>query len=322
MNPSRIAVVAAVIAASTLSAAAQPSYPDRAIRLLYGFPAGNDIVTRIYADKLAEALGKPVVVENVTGAAGNIAADRTAKAVPDGHTIGVLTGANITINVTLYRKLPYDPSKDLLPVSLIFGYPNVLLVNNDIPAKNVEELVALARAQPGKLTFGHSGIGTTTHLSGEILKSMARIDIQDVPYRGPSAVLSDLVSSRIAMTFSTPTVSLPLAREGKIRALAVTSEARAPFAPELPTMDESGFPGFETTVWFGLFVPAGTAAPIVERLNRETAAIMALPDVRKRLLEIGIVPLVSTPAEFVAMIAAETPYWARVIKDAGIKPME
>ena len=322
MNSIRVAMLAASIAASTLSAAAQPNYPDRTIRLLYGFPAGNDTVARIYADKLAEALGKPVIVENVTGAAGNIAADRTAKAAPDGYTLGLLTGANITINVTLYRKLPYDPVKDLVPVSLIFGYPNVLLVANDLPAASVQELVTAARAQPGRLTFGHNGVGTTTHLAGEILKSMAHIEIQDVPYRGPSAVLADLVSGRIAMTFNTPSVTLPLAREGKIRALAVTSRARAPFAPDLPTMAESGFPGFEMTVWFGLLVPAGTPGPIVERLHRESAAIMALPDVRKKLLDIGIVPLTSTPAEFAAMIRAETRYWARVIKDAAIKPMD
>jgi tripartite-type tricarboxylate transporter receptor subunit TctC len=322
MSPVRIAVASAMLAASTLAVAAQMNYPDKNIRLLYGFPPGNDIVTRIYADKLAEALGKPVIVENVTGAAGNIAADRTAKAAPDGYTIGVLTGANITINVTLYRKLPYDPVRDLIPVSLIFGYPNILLITNDVPAKSVEELVAVARAQPGKLTFGHNGAGTTTHLSGEIFKSMARIEIQDVPYRGPSAALSDLISGRIAMTFNTPTVTLPLAREGKARALAVTSRSRAPFAPDLPTMDESGFPGFETTVWFGLFAPAGTPAPIIDKLNRETAAVMALPDVRKKLLDIGIVPRTSTSAELAAMIATETPYWSRVLKDAGIKPIE
>ena len=322
MRSMRFGSIACVLLAGIISASAQTNYPEKSIRLLYGFPAGNDIVTRIFADKLAEALGKPVIVDNVTGAAGNIAADRTAKAPPDGYTIGVLTGANITINATLYKKLPYDPVKDLIPVSLIFGYPNILLINNEIPAKNVKELVALARARPGQLTFGHSGAGTTSHLSAEILKSMAGIDIQDVPYRGPSPVLTDLISERIAVSFNTPSVTLPLVREGKVRALAVTSRTRAPFAPELPSMEESGFPGYDVTVWFGLFVPAGTAAPIVGKLNQETVKIVSSQEVQKRILDLGQVPRSNTPNEFVELIRVETPYWASVIKKAGIKQIE
>jgi tripartite-type tricarboxylate transporter receptor subunit TctC len=322
VGPMRITFIVGFLVAGIVSASAQTSYPEKSIRLLYGFPPGNDLVTRIFADKLAEALGKPVVVDNVTGAAGNIAADRTAKAAPDGYTIGVLTGANITINPTLYKKLPYDRAKDLIPVSLIFGYPNILLINNDVPARDVKELVALARAQPGRLTFGHSGAGTTSHLAAAIFSSMAHIDIQDVPYRGPSPVLTDLVSARITMSFNTPSVTLPLVREGKLRALAVTSRTRAPFAPELPSMDESGFPGFDVTVWFGLFLPAGTPAPIIERLNRETVKIISLPEVQKRILDLGQVPRSSSAKEFIELIKAETPYWASVIKQAGIKQIE
>src|SRR5262245_61667154 len=210
MGSIRFGSIAGFLVAGIVSAGAQTNYPEKSIRLLYGFPAGNDVVARIFADKLAEALSKPVIVENITGADGNIAADRTAKAAPDGYTVGVLTGANITINATLHKKLPYDPVKDLIPVSLIFGYPNVLLINNEVPAKTVKELVALARAQPGQLTFGHNGAGTTSHLSAEIFKSMAAIDIQDVPYRGPSPVLTDLVSARITMTFNAPGPTMPL----------------------------------------------------------------------------------------------------------------
>jgi tripartite-type tricarboxylate transporter receptor subunit TctC len=318
----RLAVIAGLVVGATASVAAQSTYPEGTIRLLFGFPAGNDIIARIYADKLADVFGHSVLVDNITGAAGNIAADRTAKAIPDGYTIGMLASANIVINLTLYKRLPYDPVKDLIPIAQVYKYPNVLLVNNDVPAKSVAELIALARARPGKLTYGHSGAGTTTHLSAELLKSMGHIDIQDVPYRGPSAVLTDLMSGRITMAFNTPSVSLPLIRENKVRALAVTSRTRAPFAPNLVTMEESGFPEFETIVWFGLFAPAGTPAFIIDRLNRETAIIMSSLEVQRKVLDLGQVPIGNTQAEFAAIIKAEIPYWARLITAAGIKQVE
>ena len=315
-------LVAVFVTTGPFSGFAQSTYPDRPIHLIYGFPAGNDIVPRIFAGKLAEVLRQPVIFDNVTGAAGNIAADHIAKAPPDGYTIGILTGANITINPTLYKKLPYDPARDLKPVTLIFGYPNLLVVHNDVPARSVGELVDLARRQPNILTYGHQGPGTTVHLSAEILKSMAHIDVQGVPYRGPSAVLTDLMSERITMAFVSPAPTIPLIQEGKLRALAVTSRSRASFAPDIPTMEEAGFPGFEVTVWFGLFVPAGTPAVIVERLNQEAVKIMTSPDVQKKAMDIGQVALSDTSAEFAELIKNETLYWARVIKNAGIEQIE
>jgi tripartite-type tricarboxylate transporter receptor subunit TctC len=318
----RLPFVVLLLAAGIAPVSAQSSYPEKSIRMIYGFPPGNDVAVRILSDKLADVLGKPVIVDNVTGAGGNIAADRTAKAAPDGYTVGALANANITIGATLYKKLPYDPVRELTPVTQFVGYANLLLVNNDVPVKSVAELAAMARAQPGKLTFGHNGVGTTSHLSGELFKSMARIDIQDVPYRGPAPLLNDLMTGRISMTFNSPGATLPLISEGKLRALAVTSRSHVPFAPDLPTMEETGYEGFETTVWFGLFVPAGTPGPIVDRLNRETMKIMALPDVRRKFNDIGVVPLSSTPAEFAQIIRTETPYWARTISDAGIKAIE
>ncbi len=290
--------------------------------MLFGFAPGVDTVARLLADKLGDALGKPVIVENVMGASGNIAADRVAKAAPDGYTVGMLPAANIVVNGSLYKKLPYDPAKDLAPVTQVYGYPNVLVVNNDLPVRSVQELVALARASPGKLTFGHAGLGTSLHLAGEIFKSMARIDIQDVPYRGSSLIATDLMGGRITMSFIPPTATLSLIREGRIRALAVTSLQRAAFVADVPTMDESGFRGFDVTAWFGLFVPAGTPAAIIEKLHRETVKIMALPDVHDKLHAIGILPLGNTPTEFADVIKTETPYWAHVIKDAGIRPIE
>ena len=314
--------VAALFPLLAVPAAAQSNYPEQTVRLLYGFPPGADVTARLLAEKLAEAWGKPVIVENLTGAAGNIAADRTAKAAPDGYTIGLLSSSAIVINVSLYDKLTYNPIKDLSPVTQVFAYPNVLAVNNEVPVKSAAELVALARIQPGKLTFGHSGIGTSQHLAGELLKTMARIDLQHVPYRGPTAVMPDLLSGRISMCFCNTNAVLPLLRDGKVRALAVTSRTRSRFAPELPTMIELGYPDFDVVAWFGLFVPTGTPAHIIGKLHSETVRILSLQDVRTKLDNITVERVTNTPAEFAALIKTETPYWAKVIKASGVRLTE
>jgi tripartite-type tricarboxylate transporter receptor subunit TctC len=322
MRSIRLAAAATILLLATFPAGAQTNYPERNIRLLFGFAPGVDTVARLLADRLGDALGKPVIVENVTGAGGNIAADRVAKAAPDGYTIGVLPGANIVVNGSLYKKLPYDPLRDLAPVTQVYAYPNVLVVNNDVPAKSVAELVALARASPGRLTFGHAGVGTSLHLAGELFAFMAHIDVQQVPFRGSSLVVTDLMGGRITMSFIPPTATLPLMNEGKIRPLAVTSAERAPFLRDVPTMAESGYPGYEVPGWFGMIAPAKTPAAVIDRLNRETVKIMASPDVREKVHAIGIVPLTNTPAEFDALIKKEAAYWAKVIKDTGIRPIE
>jgi tripartite-type tricarboxylate transporter receptor subunit TctC len=317
MRSIRLVVIAALLAGGTVPARAQSNYPDRNIRLLFGFAPGVDTVARLLADRLGMALGKAVIVENVTGASGHIAVDHVAKAAPDGYTIGVMSAGSIVVDGTLYKKLPYDPLKDLLPVTQVYGYTDVLVVNNDVPAKNVAELVALARAKPGRLTYGHSGIGTSLHLAGELFNAMAHVDV-----RGSTLVVTDVIGGRITMSFIPPTGTLSIIREGKVRALAVTSPQRAPFLPDIPTMEESGFPGFDVTTWWGMFVPVGTSATVIERLNRETVKIMALPDMHDKLHALGIVPLGNTPAQFADVIRAEAPYWARLIKDAGIKQIE
>jgi len=322
MHSACVAFLTALLSVATVSVRAENNYPERAIRLLYGFPPGADIVARLLADKLAESFGKPVVVENVTGAAGNIAAERTAKAAPDGYSIGLLTGANIVINVSLYNKLPFNPIADLAPITQVYGYPNILVVQPELPATNVTELVALARAQPGKLSFGHSGLGTTQHLAGELFKARARVEIQDVPYRGPPQIVTDLISGRIAISFLPPGANLALMKEGKIRPLALTSAKRAPFFPELPTLTEEGFPDFDITVWFGLFAPAGTPPVAIERLYRETTRIMGREEVRKRLYDLGLIPLGNSPMEFAELIKAETPFWASLIRNLGIKRID
>jgi tripartite-type tricarboxylate transporter receptor subunit TctC len=322
MRSTRLVIVAAIFASMTVPALAQSSYPDRNIRLLFGFAPGVDTAARLLADKLATALGKAVIVENVTGASGHIAADRVAKATPDGYTIGLMPAANIVVDGALYKRLPYDPRKDLVPVTQVYGYTDVLVANNDVPAKNVAELAALARAKPGRLTYGHSGIGTSLHLAGELFNAMAHVDVQQVPFRGSSLVITDVIGGRITMSFIPPIGTLSIILEGKVRALAVTSLKRVPFLPDVPTMDESGFTGFDVTTWWGMFVPAGTPATVVEKLNRETVRIMALPDMHDKLRALGIEPLGNTPAQFADVIRAEAPYWARLIKDAGIKQIE
>jgi tripartite-type tricarboxylate transporter receptor subunit TctC len=306
---------------SAASAYAQTDYPTRNIRLLFGFSAGNDVGTRIVAEKLAESLGMPVTVENATGAAGNIAADKTAYSDPDGYTIGMLTGANIVLRPLLYSSIPYDPLKKLTPVSLAYRLPNILVVNKSLAAATLGELVERARADPGALTFGHLGNGSVTHLSGELLKIKANIDIRGVPYRGAPALLTDILGGRVDMAFLPPSAALPLARGGDIRALASTSRTREAFAPDLPTVAEAGYPDLETTVWFGLFVPAETPHPIIGRLSKEVETAMALPEVQKRFTEIGLAPIGSTPSEFDEVIQREKIFWSKLIEEVGLKPI-
>jgi tripartite-type tricarboxylate transporter receptor subunit TctC len=316
----------AALAALSISGAAlaQTGYPDKPIRILVGFTPGvaPDITGRLLADKFSEAWGKPVVVENVTGAGGNIATDRVAKAAPDGYTLLMGGNSSLVINPSLYEKLPFDPIKDFAPIAQIFVAANILVVHPEFPAKSLPELIALARAQPGKLTYAHAGVGTSQHLAGELFKSMAKIDVQPVAYRGSTAVMPDMLAGRLSLFFGNVVNVLPLVREGKLKAFAVTSLKRSAVAPELPTMAESGFPGFEAVPWFGLMAPAGTPPAIIDKLHRETVRVLALPDVRRRLEELGLDVIGSSPAELAAVIKSETPHWAKVIREAGIKLSE
>ncbi len=225
----------------------------------------------------------------------------------------------LVINPSLYDTLPYDPVKDFAPISQIFIAANVLALPPDVPVKSVADVVALAKAQPGKLTYAHAGVGTSQHLAAELFKYMAHVDILPVAYRGTTALLPDLLAGRITMSFANIVNVLPLAREGKLRALAITSSKRSALAPDLPTMAEVGFPGFEAVPWFGLLAPAGTPKDVIDKIYNETAKALATPEVRKRFDELGLEPVGNTPAEFAAVIKKETPEWAKVIKDAGIK---
>jgi tripartite-type tricarboxylate transporter receptor subunit TctC len=301
------------------SPAAQTTYPEKPIRIVVGFPPGSqtDTVARLLGQKFAEAWGKPVVIDNVTGASGNIGVDRVAKAAPDGYTLG-LVGQPIVINPSLY-KLAYDPVKDFAPVSQVTVSPIMLVVHNAVPAKSVKELVALAKAQPGGLTFASGGSGSGPHMAAELFKSMAGLNIRHTPYKGLTAAIPDLIGGRVTMMFSSIAIVLPVVREGKLRALAVTTLRRSSAAPELPTIAESGFPGFEYTSWSGLLAPARTPARIVRKLHLETVKALALPDLRAKLIDLGMEGIGNSPDEFAAIIKSGIVKWAKVIKESGIK---
>ena len=322
------AALFSVLAGSTLAgltvlhtASAQTTYPNRPVKILVGFTPGTapDLAARILADRFAEVWGSPFVVENVPGAGSNIATGQVAKATADGYTLLMGGNSSLVINPSLYQTLPFDPLKDFAPISQVFIAANVLAVPTDVPVNSVADLAALAKANPGKLSYGHAGVGTSQHLAGELFKHMAHLDIASVPYRGTTALMPDLLAGRITMSFANIVNVVPLARQGKLRALAITSTKRSALAPDLPTMAESGYPTFEAVPWFGLVAPAGTPQNIIDRLHAETVKTLALPQVRKKFDELGIEPVGNTPAEFAAIIQKEIPEWAKVIRDAGIK---
>ena len=297
------------------------NYPNRPVKILVGFTPGTapDLAARILADRFTEVWGSPFVVENVPGAGSNIATERVAKSAADGYMLLMGGNSALVINPSLFEQLPFDPVKDFAPISQVFIAANVLAVPVEVPVKSVAELVALAKAQPGKLSYGHAGVGTSQHLGAELFKYMAKVDIASVPYRGTTALMPDLLAARLTMSFANVVNVLPLAREGKLRALAITSIKRSALAPDLATMAESGFPGFEAVPWFGLMAPSGTPKDVLDKLHAETVKTLAMPEVRKKFDELGLEPVGNTPAEFAAVIKKEMPEWAKVIKDAGIK---
>ena len=318
------AVLASMLALSAGTASAETNYPDRAVKIEVGYAAGGplDVVARLIGDKLAQIWGKTVVVENVSGASGNIAADRVAKAVPDGYTLLLASNVNIAVNPKLYKNMPFDPVKDLAPITQVAYSPNILVVPNDLPVKSVQELVTYAKANPGKVSFASAGVGTTQHLAGELFKTIAKVDIQHVPYRGATPAITDLLGGRVSMFFGPPSSLLGLVKEGKVRALAVTSAQRFPAAPDLPTMIEAGYPGFVAVLSVGWMAPAGTPKDVIDSIYKDTAKALAAPDVRERLQKIGTEPMGTSPAEFAADIQREVPQWAEVIKAAGLTGTE
>jgi tripartite-type tricarboxylate transporter receptor subunit TctC len=302
---------------SSTSASAQ-AYPNRPIRLVVTFPTGGapDILARLFSEKAQ--LGQPVVIDNKPGAGGNIGSDIVAKSPNDGYTIVMGTVGTHSINGSLYEKMPYDMVKNFSPISLIASAPNLLVVNNDLPVKNVNELIAYMKANPNKLSFGSPGIGTSVHMSGELFKSMTGTSMTHVPYKGRQFFLPDLLGGSIQLVFDNMPSALPMAKEGKIRALAQTTAKRSPAAPDVPTVAES-LPGFEATTWFAMFAPANTPKPIIDKLNAEVVRIFKLPDVAERLKTLGLDPVLSSAEDLGKYQASEIVKWTKVVKESGAK---
>jgi tripartite-type tricarboxylate transporter receptor subunit TctC len=295
------------------------TFPSKPIRMVVTYPTGGapDILARIFSEKAS--LGQPVVVDNKPGAGGNIGAEIVAKAPNDGYTLVMGTANTHSINGALYAKMPYDMVKDFTPVSLIASTPNLLVVNPSLPVKNVQEFIAYARANPDKLSFGSPGIGSSIHISGELMKTMAGIKMTHVPYKGRQFAIPDLLGGQIQLMFDNMPSSLPLAREGKLRALGQTGAKRSPAAPDVPTIAEQGLPGFDVTAWFAIFAPAGTPKEIVVRLNAEALRLYKLPDIQEKLKTLGLDPVLSTPDELGRVQESEVVKWARVVKESGAK---
>jgi tripartite-type tricarboxylate transporter receptor subunit TctC len=305
-----------------LSAAAlADTYPSRPVKIVVPFPAGgsNDIVARALAQKLSERTGQSFYVENRGGAGGNIGAEAVASADPDGYTLLLTAPPPLTINAALYKELRYDPANAFAPVALIASVPIVLAVNPSVEAKNVNELVALAKAKPGSLSFGSSGNGSTNHLAGELLKSMTGIDILHIPYKGAAPAMNDLVAGHIPMMFDNMPAVLAQVKGKSINAIAVAGAKRASAMPDVPTVAESGVPGFEASSWFGLVAPAKTPAPVLAKLEDDIAAILKMPDVQKRLDELGAEPGTVSGAAFGKFLADETTKWTKIIRESGAK---
>jgi tripartite-type tricarboxylate transporter receptor subunit TctC len=294
-------------------------YPEKPIRLIVPFAPGGptDIMSRAISERITSRLGQQLVIDNRAGAGGNIGTELAARSAPDGYTMALGHIGTHAINVSLYSRTGYDPEKDFAPITMIATLPLGLWVNASVPAASVKELLALARAKPGSINFGSAGSGGPTHMAGEMLKAMARIDIVHVPYKGNAASLTDLVAGRVQMMFSNLLTAGPHARAGKLRGLAITSAQRSPQAPELPTVTESGVPGYDITPWYGVLFPAGTPRAIVLRLNQEIGGILTTPEVAERFRSQGIDLVTSTPEAFAALIKSEIPKWRKVVKESG-----
>ena len=313
--------LAAATAASTWPALAQAPWPSRPIRYIVPFAPGGttDILARVVGEKLAVALGQPVVIENKPGQGGSAGAAELARAAPDGYTIGGGTISSHAINATLYDKLPYDPATSFAPITLYATQPNVLLVHPSVPAASVREFVALLKANPDKYAFGSAGNGTSQHISGELFKTLAGVKMQHIPYRGSGQMMPELLGGTLPVAFDNIATAIPHMKTGKLRALAVTTTQRSGVAPDVPTMVEAGLPGYELSSWQAVFAPAGTPKPVVDRLYAEIGRILKMPDVAKRLGDLGLDLSGMSPAELAAVIKADVPRLGKVVRDSGAK---
>jgi len=319
----RLAAALLISLAALASAAHAQTWPNRFVKIVVPFPpgGGTDAIARILSARLSQQWGQQVPVENKGGGATNIGTDMVARSEPDGYTI-LLQSMPLAVNRFLFTSLPYDPVADLAPVSLLCDYPNVMAVPITSPARSVADFIAYAKANPGKVTFASSGNGTSVHLSGELFKRMAGIEMTHVPYRGAGPALNDLIPGRVDVMFNNIGAVLPLIQAGKLRALAVTTAKRTPAAPELPPIAESGVPGFDVSSWYAIFMPAKTPPAVVRKANADTVAALATPETRARLEQLGVVVIGSTPEGLAAHLRGEMDKWGPVIREAGIKPSD
>ena len=315
-----ILTVSGVLFALAGGASAQ-DYPEKPIRVVVPFPPGGttDILGRMVVQRLSEVWGQPAIVENRSGAGGNIGVDFVAKATPDGYTLLMNSGPTMVINASLYPRLPYDPLKDLAPITQGVVQPNVLVVHPSVPSRSVKELLSLAKDNPGRLNFASPGIGTVGHLAGELFKMMAKADIVHVPYRGAGPALTDVLGGQVTMFFGAPAATVPHVKAGKLRLLAVTSSERSPVLPGVPTVSEAGLVGFNANASIGFFAPQATAKSIVAKLNAEVVKFLSLPEIKQRLADYGAEAAPSTSEQFAAYMRAEMTQWANVIKEAGVR---
>jgi tripartite-type tricarboxylate transporter receptor subunit TctC len=313
----RLRLLSALLTCVVASAAAQ-DYPNRPVRMVVPYAAGGgvDIVARAVSQELAKGIGQPVIVENRTGAGSNIGSDFVAKAAPDGYTLLMASPAN-AINMSLYRKMPYDTQRDLAPLALVGAVPSVLVVSPALPVKTVAELVALAKEKPGSLNYGSGGSGTSEHLSAEMFKSLAAIDLVHVPYKGGANAMTDVISGQLSLMFTNMLGAMPHVRSGKLKAIAIADSRRSPSLPEVPTFAEAGFKDFEVLVWWGVMAPARTPAPVVTYLNREIVAALGAPELKERLDGMGARIIGGTPEQFGAFVAAEIVRWGRAVQVSG-----
>lgn len=315
----RLLASLALLAAIPLAHA--QAWPARPVRIVVPFPAGGptDVLTRVLADKLGQALGQPVVVENKPGAGGSIGADLVAKSPPDGYTLVMATGSTHSVGPHLNPRLPYDPQKDFTPIVYVGYATNVLLVSPKLGVSSVKELIELAKREPGKLNYATSGIGSVAHLTSEMFAAMAGIELTHVPYKGTQLSITDLVSGQVAMLFDNTLTGKPHIEQGRLKGLAISSRQRSTILPDIPTIDESGLPGFDSWNWFGIFGPANLPPAIVQRVNAEMNRILGDPGVKERFRTLGFEITGGTPAQFAEVVQSESRRWAKVIKDARIK---
>ena len=314
-------MTAAACHGSVAVAQGAQNFPGKSITIIVPASPGGaiDLVARLCAQKMTELWGKPVVIDNKAGATGTIGTEFVARSTPDGHTLALVASSH-AINPSLFKSLPYDTVKSFEPVVLTHVVPLMLVVSPSLPAKNLKELIAYAKANPGKLSFASSGPGGAPHMSGELFRSMAGIDMTHIPYKGSTAAHPDLLSGRVSMMFDTVAAIMPHVKSGAVRAIAVTTPTRASIAPDVPTMAEAGLPGYETSTWGGVLAPAGTPKDVVAKLNAEFNRDLNLPDVRKKITDAGIEPAGGTPQQFADFIQAEMQKWSKVAKDAHVEP--